>query len=93
MSGVVQKRSTGSASADVVVLGGGHNGLVAASYLARAGMRVIVVEARSELGGMALTASIDGVRAPMLAHTVGRFRPRIARDLGLGGSEIGRAHV
>lgn len=86
MSGVVQKRSTGSASADVVVLGGGHNGLVAASYLARAGMRVIVVEARSELGGMALTASIDGVRAPMLAHTVGRFRPRIARDLGLGGS-------
>jgi len=86
MSGVAKKRPTGPASADVVVLGGGHNGLVAASYLARAGMRVIVVEARSELGGMALTASIDGVRAPMLAHTVGRFRPRIARDLGLGGS-------
>jgi len=86
MSRVAKKRPTGPASADVVVLGGGHNGLVAASYLARAGMRVIVVEARSELGGMALTASIDGVRAPMLAHTVGRFRPRIARDLGLGGS-------
>ena len=86
MSSVAKKRPTGPASADVVVLGGGHNGLVAASYLARAGMRVIVVEARSELGGMALTASIDGVRAPMLAHTVGRFRPRIARDLGLGGS-------
>jgi phytoene dehydrogenase-like protein len=34
---------------------------------------------------MALTAEIDGVRAPMLAHTVGRFRPRIARDLGLQG--------
>ena len=86
MSSVTKRRPTGPASADVVVLGGGHNGLVAASYLARAGMRVIVVEARSELGGMALTASIDGVRAPMLAHTVGRFRPRIARDLGLGGS-------
>ena len=70
---------------DAVVIGGGHNGLVAAAYLARAGVRTLLVEARAELGGMALTAEIDGVRAPMLAHTVGRFRPRIARDLGLQG--------
>ena len=68
---------------DAIVVGGGHNGLVAAAYLARAGVRTLLVEARAELGGMALTAEIDGVRAPMLAHTVGRFRPRIARDLGL----------
>lgn len=74
-----------SATADVVVIGGGHNGLVAAAYLARAGVKTILVEARTELGGMALTGDIDGVRAPMLAHTVGRFRPRVARDLGLQG--------
>jgi phytoene dehydrogenase-like protein len=72
-------------TADVVVIGGGHNGLVAAAYLARAGVKTILVEARTELGGMALTGNIDGVRAPMLAHTVGRFRPRVARDLGLQG--------
>lgn len=74
-----------AATADVVVIGGGHNGLVAAAYLARAGMKTILVEARTELGGMALTGDIDGIRAPMLAHTVGRFRPRVARDLGLQG--------
>jgi phytoene dehydrogenase-like protein len=48
-------------------------------------VKTILVEARTELGGMALTGDIDGVRAPMLAHTVGRFRPRVARDLGLQG--------
>jgi phytoene dehydrogenase-like protein len=74
-----------SATADVVVIGGGHNGLVAAAYLARAGVKTILVEARTELGGMALSGDVDGVRAPMLAHTVGRFRPRVARDLGLQG--------
>lgn len=74
-----------AATADVVVIGGGHNGLVAAAYLARAGVKTILVEARTELGGMALSGDIDGVRAPMLSHTVGRFRPRVARDLGLHG--------
>ena len=56
---------------DAIVVGGGHNGLVAAAYLARAGVRTLLVEARAELGGMALTAEIDGVRAPMLAQ-IGR---------------------
>jgi phytoene dehydrogenase-like protein len=79
------RASKPAATADVVVIGGGHNGLVAAAYLARAGVKTILVEARTELGGMALTGDIDGVRAPMLAHTVGRFRPRVARDLGLQG--------
>ena len=84
----VQKASRGvkpPATADVVVIGGGHNGLVAAAYLARAGVKTILLEARTELGGMALSGDVDGVRAPMLAHTVGRFRPRVARDLGLQG--------
>ena len=79
------RASKPAATADVVVIGGGHNGLVAAAYLARAGVKTILVEARTELGGMALTGDVDGVRAPMLAHTVGRFRPRVARDLGLQG--------
>ena len=52
-----------AATADVVVIGGGHNGLVAAAYLARAGVKTILVEARTELGGMALTGDVDGVRA------------------------------
>jgi phytoene dehydrogenase-like protein len=84
----VQKASRAAkpaTTADVVVIGGGHNGLVAAAYLARAGIKTILVEARTELGGMALSGDVDGVRAPMLAHTVGRFRPRVARDLGLQG--------
>ena len=50
-----------AATADVVVIGGGHNGLVAAAYLARAGVKTILVEARTELGGMALTGDVDGV--------------------------------
>jgi phytoene dehydrogenase-like protein len=43
---------------DAIVIGGGHNGLVAAAYLARAGVRTLLVEARAELGGMALTLSL-----------------------------------
>jgi len=84
-SGMAKKNGAPLNVYDAIVIGGGHNGLVAAAYLARAGVRTLLVEARAELGGMALTAEIDGVRAPMLAHTVGRFRPRIARDLGLQG--------
>ena len=49
-----------AATADVVVIGGGHNGLVAAAYLARAGVKTILVEARTELGGMALTGDVFG---------------------------------
>ncbi len=73
-------------SYDAVVIGAGHNGLVCAAYLARAGMSVLVLERRDALGGMAGTSELlKGVRVPTLAHTVGRLRPSIARELGLRG--------
>jgi phytoene dehydrogenase-like protein len=68
---------------DVAVIGGGHNGLVTAGYLTRAGRRVVVLERRDRVGGAAETASLGGVRVPRLAHTIGRLRPSVVRDLGL----------
>jgi phytoene dehydrogenase-like protein len=70
---------------DAVVIGGGHNALVAAAYLARGGLRTLVLERRERLGGAADTSELGpGIRVPTLAHTVGRLRPSIQRDLGLG---------
>jgi phytoene dehydrogenase-like protein len=71
------------ASWDAVVVGGGHNGLVTAAYLARAGRRVLVLEARDRVGGAAETGDLGGVRVPRLADTVGRLRPSVVRDLDL----------
>jgi phytoene dehydrogenase-like protein len=69
---------------DAVVIGGGHNGLVAAAYLGRAGLRTIVLERREALGGAATTSELaPGARVPTLAHTVGRLRPAVLRDLDL----------
>ena len=68
---------------DVALVGGGHNALVTAAYLARAGRRVVVLERRDRVGGAAETGDLGGVRAPRLAHTVGRLRPSVVRDLDL----------
>ena len=70
---------------DAIVVGAGHNGLVTAAYLGRAGWRVLVLERRARPGGALETAEIAaGFRAPTLAHTVGRMRPAVVRELGLG---------
>lgn len=72
------------ATHDAIVIGGGHNGLVTAAYLARAGRRVIVLERREKVGGILDTMEIaPGVRAPGVAHTVGRLRRSVIEDLGL----------
>jgi phytoene dehydrogenase-like protein len=70
---------------DAVVIGAGHNGLVTAAYLARAGLRTLVLEQRDRVGGAADPAVLGpGLRIPAAAHTVGRLRPSVQRDLQLG---------
>ncbi len=69
---------------DAIVIGGGHNGLVAAAYLGRAGLRTVVLERREAVGGAAATSELSpGAHVPTLAHTVGRLRPSVVRDLEL----------
>jgi phytoene dehydrogenase-like protein len=69
---------------DAIVIGGGHNGLVAAAYLGKAGLRTVVLERRPTAGGAAATSELaPGARVPTLAHTVGRLRPSVVRDLEL----------
>jgi phytoene dehydrogenase-like protein len=69
---------------DVVVIGGGHNGLVTAAYLARAGRRVLVLERREMLGGCAVTEEIwPGYRVSTGAYLTSLMQERIVRELEL----------
>jgi phytoene dehydrogenase-like protein len=72
------------ARADVVIIGGGHNGLVAACYLARAGLKPLVLERRETVGGCAITEEFyEGFRASVLAHATAPLLPHIYEDLEL----------
>ena len=69
---------------DAVIIGAGHNALVTAAYLAREGLRTLVLERRERVGGAADTVELaKGIRVPALAHTVGRLRPSVQKDLEL----------
>src|ERR1700741_3730522 len=77
--------SNGSKSKyDVIVIGGGHNGLTNAAYLARAGKKVLVLERRHVLGGAAVTEEVfPGFKFSVCSYVVSLLRPEIIRDLDL----------
>src|SRR5438309_10752408 len=69
---------------EAVVIGGGHNGLTAAAYLARAGRKTLVLERRHVLGGAAVTEEVfPGFRFSVCSYVVSLLRPEIIRDLEL----------
>jgi phytoene dehydrogenase-like protein len=69
---------------DAIIVGGGHNGLVAAAYLARAGRKTLVLERRPVLGGAAVTEEIyPGFKFSVFSYVVSLLRPEIIRDLDL----------
>ena len=73
-----------SASYDLIVIGGGHNGLVTAAYLARAGIKVLVLERREVLGGACVTEELwPGFKVSTAAYVNSLLRPEIIRDLDL----------
>ena len=69
---------------DIIIIGGGHNGLVTAFYLAKAGFKPLVLERRNTVGGGAITSELHpGFRCPTLTHSTGLLWSDIARDMDL----------
>jgi phytoene dehydrogenase-like protein len=78
------ERTVADSLRDVVIVGGGHNGLVCAAYLAAAGLKVTVLERRAVVGGAAVTEEFHpGFRNSVAAYTVSLLNPKIIRELEL----------
>jgi phytoene dehydrogenase-like protein len=76
----------GTEPRDAVIVGGGHNGLVCAWYLARAGLKVTICEARPVVGGAAVTEDFHpGFRNSVASYTVSLLNPQVIADMGLHG--------
>jgi len=76
----------GDGSCDALIIGGGHNGLVCAAYLAGAGLKVTVLERRALVGGAAVTEEFyPGFRNSVAAYTVSLLNPKVIRELDLAG--------
>src|ERR1700736_5838068 len=72
------------ADIDVILIGGGHNGLVCAWYLAKAGLKVVVLERRGVVGGAAVTEEFHpGFRNSTASYTVSLLNPKVIADLEL----------
>src|SRR5215468_5396553 len=73
-----------AAKYDAIIVGGGHNGLVTAAYLARAGRRVLVLERRELIGGCAVTEEIwPGYRVSTASYLTSLLQEKVIRDLEL----------
>jgi phytoene dehydrogenase-like protein len=71
---------------DIIIVGGGHNGLVCAAYLAKAGLKVTVLERRDTVGGAAVTEEFHpGFRNSVASYTVSLLNPKVIADLDLHG--------
>lgn len=71
---------------DAIIIGAGHNGLVCAFYLARAGLKVTVIEQRQVVGGAAVTEEFHpGFRNSVASYTVSLLNPKVIRDMDLAG--------
>ena len=69
---------------DAIIIGGGHNGLINAAYLAKAGKNVLVLERRHVLGGAAVSEEVfPGFTFSVASYVVSLFRPHIIRELNL----------